>query len=814
MATLPEKYNFTETEKKWQQFWHEKGIYSWSEKESRENTFVVDTPPPTVSGQLHIGHVYSYTQADFIVRFQRMMGKNIFYPIGFDDNGLPTERLVEKQMQVKACKVEKSKFIAMCKEISEVEEEKFRNLFKHIALSVDWNLEYRTINPLSQKISQMSFLDLVEKRQVYRDSQPILWDPVDQTALAQADIEDKEKSSHFNDIVFILDSGEKLVIGTTRPELLGACVAVFYHPDDERYKQLKGKYAITPLFNTKVPIIADDAVQIDKGTGLVMCCTFGDLMDVEWWRKYKLPTKVIIDKHGIITSSISEIHRLRVKDARSKTIELLKAQGLLIKQDEITHTVKCAERSGAPLEIITTKQWFIRTLDHKEALLKRANELNWHPSHMKIRLENWINSLSWDWCISRQRYSGVPFPVWYSKRAGEEGKILYASIDQLPVDPIKDLPKGYTREEVEADIDIMDTWATSSVSPQLSSLAISEKFAVDIDKHKKLFPFDLRPQAHEIIRTWAFYTILKAHLHENILPWHNIMVSGWCLAEDRSKMSKSKGNTVVPENLLATYGSDVVRYWASTSKLGADTVYSEDVLKNGKRLVTKLLNAAKFASQHFELLKVEDKNTKISNITHKICCSFDNWLLVKLTRLVTDIETEMKNYEYASAMHQIEKFFWSDFCDTYLEVIKTRAYNQDNTDVKGQYSAILAMYHSLRILLKLFAPFIPYITEEIYHGIYGDTNSIHMRGSWPQIQNACDQGIKQSEDLITILDFVRKAKAAKNLSVKAPIDVIQISGTTLTEDLMSDLKNVTSTAKIEYIHSDVQDVNVNIIFPA
>lgn len=809
MTPLFEKFDFIEIEKKWQKFWQEKKIYSWNEKESRKNTFVVDTPPPTVSGNLHIGHVYSYTQADFIVRFQRMLGKNIFYPIGFDDNGLATERLVEKQRQIKACKIERSKFIEICKEVVEIEEEKFRNLFKHIALSVDWSLEFRTISPTSRKISQMSFLDLVEKGEIYRDLQPILWDPVDQTALAQADIEDKEKTSHFNDIVFHQTNGEKLVISTTRPELLGACVCVFYHPDDKRYKHLNGQYVLTPLFNEKVPVIADDSVQIDKGTGLVMCCTFGDLMDVEWWRKYKLPTKVIINKQGIITSSIPEINGLNVKEARNKTIELLKLQNLLIKQTEIIHTVKCAERSGAPLEIITTKQWFIRTLDHKEALLKRANELNWHPSNMKIRLENWINSLSWDWCISRQRYSGVPFPVWYSKRYSEEGKILYASKDQLPVDPLTDLPKGYNREEVEADIDIMDTWATSSISPQLSSHAISEKFALDIDRHKKLFPFDLRPQAHEIIRTWAFYTILKAHLHENTLPWHNIMVSGWCLAEDRSKMSKSKGNTIIPENLLATYGADAVRYWASTIKLGADTAYSEDVLKNGKRLITKLWNAAKFVSQHFVILSDSDKVAGIDKVKDKICCSFDIWLLVKLTRLISAVELEMSRYEYASAMHLIERFFWSDFCDNYLEVTKARAYNQEGEDSKGQYSAVLAMYYTMKILLKLFAPFMPYITEEIYQELYQHNISIHERGCWERLPNIFDQNIKLSEDLVTILDFVRKAKTEKKLSVKAPVTMIKIKGTVLSQDLVRDLKNVTSADQIVFL-DQVQSTGIDI----
>ncbi|WP_250311423.1 valine--tRNA ligase [Rickettsia endosymbiont of Oedothorax gibbosus] len=807
MTEFPKDYSFSESERKWQKFWQEQKIYLWDKNETRENSFVVDTPPPTVSGQLHIGHVYSYTQADFIVRFKRMLGKNIFYPIGFDDNGLPTERLVEKQKQIKAASMAREQFIEICKEVVISEEEKFRSLFNQMALSVDWNLEYQTINPLSQKISQMSFLDLVNKGEVYRNNQPILWDPVDQTALAQADIEDQEKTSMMNDVIFQTSKGERIIIATTRPELLAACVAVFYNPNDDRYKHLQGQFALTPLFDVKVPILADDLVQIDKGTGLVMCCTFGDVTDITWWRVHNLPIKIIIDKKGIIdlsdelsnSSSYNQINGLKIKDARSKIIEILKEKNLLVKQVEITQTVKCAERSGAPLEILTIPQWFVHTIKHKDVLMQRANEINWHPKNMKIRLENWINGLSWDWCISRQRYFGVPFPVWYSKRVGEVGKAIFPDITQLPVDPTKDLPIGYSREEVEPDYDVMDTWATSAISPQLSSYGISEKFNVDAERHHKLFPADLRPQAHEIIRTWAFYTILKAQLHENTLPWKNIMISGWCLAFDRSKMSKSKGNIIVPQKLLEQYGADVMRYWTSKSRLGADTVYSEEVMKNGKRLVNKLWNACKFAAIHFDKLDTLDKNVQIPDIESKICHKFDQWLIVKLVELVDKVESDMHNYEYTDAMELIEKFFWSVFCDNYLEITKTRAYNMDGSDNRGQYSAIITLYYSIKILLKLLAPFLPHITEEIWQILYS-TKSIHSRGNWSQIKNfsfPVDQ--IQPDRLIKVLDLVRKAKAEKNLSVKSDIKVLEIIGEKLPNDLTIDLKNVTSSHKIEFV---------------
>lgn len=819
---LPKNYDCVVSEAKWREFWRDKNLYTWDSSESRENTFVVDNPPPTVSGQLHMGHIFSYTQTDFIVRYMRMKGKNIFYPIGFDDNGLPTERLVEKQKKIRANSMPREEFIKICEEVVASEEEKFRHLFNGIGLSVDWNLEYQTISKTSRNISQMSFLDLIEKNQIYRSDQPMIWDPVDQTALAQAEIEDKERESLMNDIRFTTDSGDAIIIATTRPELLPACVAIFYHPDDERYKNLKGCYAISPLFGVRIPILADELVQIEKGTGLVMCCTFGDNTDVMWWKKHNLDLKIIIDKVGRIlpfesdNKYASSIVGMKVTEARARILEILKEEGYLLKQTPIIQTVKCAERSGAPLEILTTKQWFIKTLEHKDTMLKRSAELNWHPKSMKIRLDNWITSLSWDWCISRQRFFGVPFPVWYSKKPGEEGKPIFADIDQLPVDPLVDLPKGYSRDEVDADLDVMDTWATSAVSPQLSSHGISDRFMLNSERHQKLFPGDLRPQAHEIIRVWTFNTILKAHLHQNTLPWKNIMISGWCLAEDKSKMSKSKGNVITPDKLLEQYGADTLRYWAGGSKLGADTAYSEDVVKNGKRLVNKLWNAVKFVLQH---LNSENINFDQKNITH----TTDKWLIARLHNVIKKSTEAFEEFEYATALSVVEEFFWRDFCDNFLEIAKARTYDEDGTNPQGRLSALTTLAFSLDAILKLFAPFLPYITEELYQAVFNNGKSIHSRKMWPNYNDyLVDQkSLAQGDNVVNILNLVRKSKADKNLSVKAPIEKLEFySAEKLDSDIIVDLSKVTSSnhvVQLDAMPSAVvlveSEIGVKIIYP-
>jgi len=852
MKPLPQNYDHKIVEKKWQSYWEENQVYSWKDDQSRDETYVIDTPPPTVSGVLHMGHIFSYAQADFVARFMRMRGMDVFYPMGFDDNGLPTERLVEKVKKVRPADLGREKFIEVCEEVSAEARKEFRHLFESVALSVDWKQEYHTISAESRKISQLSFLDLFNKDRAYRKLQPMFWDPIDQTAIAQAEVEDKEVASFENYIPFgIVDENDqpstlgwnslpKVNIMTTRPELLGACVALMCHPDDSA--KYKGKKAVTPLFNVIVPIVADEKVNKEKGTGLVMCCTFGDETDISWWRTHDLKTRLILDKYGKIrfglgdnkleflgcdsyldssntiniNKAIEHFQALEGKKvsnsdpknlgAREISINLLKEDGLLIEQKPITHAVKCAERSGAPLEILPTHQWFIKILDQKEQLKAKSAQCNWHPEYMRIRINQWIDGLSWDWCISRQRYFGVPFPVWYSKRTGEEGKIILPSPADLPVNPLVDLPKGYTRDEVTGEADVMDTWATSSISPQLSSKAISKEYALDYDRHTKLFPADLRPQAHEIIRTWAFYTIVKAHLHEDEIPWKNLMISGWCLASDKSKMSKSKGNVITPVDLIEEKGADVVRFWASTSRLGSDTAFSEDVLKIGKKLVTKLWNATKFAAIHLDKLQ-EKPGTALEDVERKIITQpLDLWILTRLKRAINIATQEFDKYEYCDARVATEDFFWNDFCDNYLELVKGRVYGEAaGTSAAAQKSAVYTIYHCLDGILRLFAPIVPHVTDELYTHIFDDKvaagGSIHARGNWPKASDYPENKNFEQAGItaVGVLNAVRKLKAERGVSIKWPLNFISIAGEGAKEqiaDFADDLKNVTSAAEI------------------
>lgn len=801
MKPLAQQYDHKAREKHWQEHWVNAGTYHFKNDRPRDQTFVIDTPPPTVSGLLHMGHIFSYTQADFVARYQRMSGKDVFYPMGFDDNGLPTERLVEKTLNIKGSSMPREAFVEQCRTVVLSAENEFRSLFKSTALSVDWTKEYQTINDDVRAMSQASFVDLITKGEAYRDFRPTYWDWVDQTAIAQAEIENKELPGTMNEIAFALEDGSPLIIMTTRPELLGACVAVMYHPEDPNAPRYQGKFAITPLFGVKVPMIADEVVERDKGTGLVMCCTFGDDTDKEWWRKHKLPLRPVLGKDGKVDfgnhlfvesfkagdsqppATDHPLQGLKPKQANPKIIELLQADGKLFKQTTMMHMVKCAERSGTPIEIIPTHQWFVKIVDKKEALLEKGAQVTWHPEYMRVRLNQWIEGLKEDWCISRQRFFGVPFPVWYSMRPGEEGKVIVADIDQLPIDPLVDLPKGYSRDEVTPDKDVMDTWATSSISPQINAGSVDGgQWTVD----NKLFPADMRPQAHEIIRTWAFYTIVKAHLHAGTIPWKNIMISGWCLAADKTKMSKSKGNVITPVELIEEKGSDAVRYWASTSRLATDTAFSEELLKIGRKLVNKLWNASNFAAINLNKLDGTPTTAAADYNAGKISEPLDVWALSRLHVAVTKATEAFEAFEYCDARVAIEDFFWNDFCDNYLELVKARAYGESadggQWTVQSTQSALYTLYHCLETILRLFAPFVPHITEELYSHIFDEryalAGSVHARGTWPRAEDYPYELVHELSGMaaVDLLNVIRKAKSEAGVSIKFPVKRVLVRG--------------------------------------
>ncbi len=795
---LKKKYNFKESEKKWQNFWLEKEIYKF-DPESEKEIFSIDTPPPTVSGHMHLGHALAYSQMDFIARYQRMKNKNLFYPFGFDDNGLATERFVEKELGIKANSMPREKFRELCLEVTRKTEEKLREEWYSLGISCDWNLYYSTINDYCIKISQLSFIDLYKKNRVYLKEAPTLWCPTCQTAIAQVEMQDVEKKSYFNDIIFKVEN-EDLIIATTRPELLPACVAVFVHPEDKRYKHLVGKKAKVPLFNYEVPILEDTRVDPMKGSGAVMCCTFGDTTDVEWYLAYNLPLKEAIGKDGKLTEIAGKYKGMSIKEARKAIIEDLKKNNLLVAQRKIKHFVKVHERCGTEIEIIHSKQWFIKYLDLKDKFIELGRKLNWYPEHMRHRYENWVKGLQWDWCISRQRFFGVPFPVWYCKDCGE---VIIAEEDQLPVDPTIDKPKvkecprcGSTNFVPEYDV--MDTWATSSLTPMIVS-----KWKHDDAFFNKIFPMSLRCNGHDIISFWLFNTVVKSYLHENKLPWKDVMINGFVLDEKGEKMCKSKGNVIYPSEIIEKYGADVLRYWAASTSLGEDVLVKEKQFITGKRLVNKLWNASKFAFMHLKDYNLE-KPTRLNII--------DKWLFTKLNRTIKESTKFFDAYEFSKAKFLTEQFFWNDFCDNYLEIIKTKLYNKDKYDVDTIISTKYTLYNVLLTIIKMFAPIMPHITEEIYHSFfkkYEKKESIHIC-SWPkefkdyEDKKAYDAG----ELLIDILKLARKFKTHNQKPLNYPIiikvNIKEKELIDLFEEIKEDLVNAAKCKNIFYENKELQ----------
>lgn len=820
-TTMQNKYVFSEIEKKWQSQWQEKQVYNWNKHSTREDNFVIDTPPPTVSGELHVGHIFSYCQTDFIARFYRMKGKNIFYPIGFDNNGLPTERLVEKEKGIKGSNLSRKDFKKLCLDLAIEKSNKFKAIFNSIGLSTDWKLSYSTISKESTKLSQASFLDLMHKGDIYQKEQPILWDVIDQTAIAQSEVEEKEQSSYMHDIVFDL-KGKNIIISTTRPELLPSCVAIFFNPKDDRYLDLKNTFARVPIFNFTVPIIPDEKVEINKGTGLVMCCTFGDMLDVFWQEKHKLPTYIMISKEGKIFFSQdlsnridkSSIHYLKqfsnssIEYARKEMINLLSKNKYIASSKLVKRKLKCAERSGGALEILLSRQWFIKSKKYKKTMLALIDNLNWKPQSMKIKLQEWINNLSLDWCISRQRHFGIPIPVWYSKKNNEKGKVILPQTSDLPIDPTENTPTNYKTSEIIGEKDVMDTWATSCISMQINSGGLSKNLCQNIAKYNSIFPADLRTQGHEILRTWAFGSILKSFLHSKTLPWKNILINGWCVAKDKSKMSKSKNNVVSAKEAIEKYGSDIVRYWSSNAKTGSDIVFCNETMLEGKKFLNKVWNAAKFC-----LMQTSSFINTIHNpeqlIIH-INCSTDKWILNLLDDTNQKVVNHFENYNFYLARFTIEEFIKKDFCDTYIELIKARSY-QNSTEKKFcSNSAKACLYLVLVNIIKMLSPFFPHITEEIYSHFSLNEESIHTKDNWPKILNMDDNKEKKKNEffmskIIKIMHMICSLKSSRNISLKYPLKALYAYSNQLKncpKDILEDLKNATSTKLIEILNEE------------
>jgi len=779
-------------EKKWQKFWEKEGIYQFDRK-NKKNLFSIDTPPPTVSGKMHMGHAMGYTQMDFVARFKRMQGYNVFFPFGTDDNGLPTERLVEKEKKVKGTKMPRDKFVKLCYDYLKEELPHFIQDWKDLGISCDWDIYYSTINKHSQRISQKSFLDLYKDGRTYRKEAPSIWCPICQTAIAQVELEDQEQTSTFNDIVFKVGDKE-LIIATTRPEMLAACVAVFAHPDDERYKKLIGKTATVPLYDFEVPILADERADPEKGTGIVMCCTFGDQTDIEWYLAHNLPLKMILTKDGKMNEHAKELKGLSIKEARKKVIDLLKEKKLLKNQKKIKHPVNVHERCKTEIEILETPQWFIKYLDKKDHFIKSGRQMKWYPDFMRVRYDNWIKGLQWDWCISRQRFFGIPFPVWYCKKCNEP---ILAEEKDLPVDPLQDKPKkpcACGSKEYEPEKDVIDTWATSALTPHLAI-----ELMKDEELKKALFPMSLRWQGHDIISFWLFNTVVKSHFHNKTNPWKDIAINGFVLDPHGRKMSKSLGNVIAPQEILDQYSADALRFWAATTKLGDDLPYQEKDVRTGKKTIIKLHNAAKFAFSHFEKFT---PNKKFINWE-----LYDKALLSKLNVIVQEATAYFEQYEYSKTRAELDKFFWQDFCDYYLEIIKDRIYNPDKRGADAAESAKQTLYIAFLTVLKLFAPIMPYITEEIYQEYfrkYEKTKSIHIT-SWPEVdKKMMDKDAEKVGALVNlVVESSRRAKSEAKVSLKAPIKELIIEAKITPyqfSDVEEDLKKTTWAEKIFFKH--------------
>jgi valyl-tRNA synthetase len=804
---IPEKPSLEGLEERWADEWDGRGTYRFDRSLPRDQVFSIDTPPPTVSGSLHVGHVFSYTHTDTVARYQRMRGRDVFYPMGWDDNGLPTERRVQNFFGVRcephlpydpsftppekagkdAIPISRRNFIELCERLTVEDERAFENVWRRLGLSVDWSMTYTTIGEQARRASQRMFLRNLARGECYKAEAPTLWDIDYRTAVAQAELEDREVAGAYHRLRFHRADGTDVLVDTTRPELLAACVALVAHPDDERYQPLFGSTVTTPLFAVPVPVVAHQLAEPDKGSGIAMICTFGDTTDVVWWRELQLPVRSVLGADGRLideppdaidaagsAARYAELAGKTAKQAQRRIVELLVETGELDGEPRaITHPVKFYEKGERPLEIITTPQWYIRNGGHdpqlRDALIARGRDLTWVPPYMRARYESWIEGLNGDWLISRQRYFGVPFPVWY--RLDENGEADYSQPivppeSALPIDPSSEVPPGYDESMRDkpngfvADPDVMDTWATSSLTPELAC-----GWEDDPDLFARTFPMDVRPQAHEIIRTWLFSTVVRSHYEFGTLPWRNALISGWVLDPDRKKMSKSKGNVVTPIDWLLKYGTDAVRYWASAGRPGTDTAFDEGQIKVGRKLAIKLLNVSKFV-----LGIAADAPHDLGAVTAPL----DRSMFALLADVVDEATNAFDVFDYARALERSERFFWQ-FCDDYVELVKGRAYG--GAGEAASASAAVALRTALSTLQRLFAPFLPFVTEEVWSWWHDDT-SIH-RAAWPDttpLRAAADDGLAFAVASDVIRE-VRKVKSEQRRSLATPVTRAEVRDT-------------------------------------
>ena len=841
---IPEKPSLEGLEARWDAAWEADGTYRFDRGRTRAEVFSIDTPPPTVSGALHVGHVFSYTHTDTIARYQRMAGQAVFYPMGWDDNGLPTERRVQNYFGVrcdpglphdpdfeipedagdpKAIKargdtpISRRNFIDLCHVLTVEDETAFEELWRYLGLSVDWTLSYTTIDERCQRTAQRAFLRNLARGEAYQVEAPSLWDTTFHTAVAQAELEERDRPGAYHTLAFHTPEGGDIHVATTRPELVAACVALVAHPDDARYQPLFDSTAITPVFGVEVPVRAHRLADPDKGTGIAMICTFGDTTDVTWWRELDLPVRAIVNREGRIAAetppgldtaaaaSYARLANKTIHSAQAEMVVMLAEAGELVGEPEpITHPVKFFEKGDRPLEIVTSRQWYItnggRDRDLAKALIARGDDMDWHPPYMQARYTNWIDGLNGDWLISRQRFFGVPIPLWY--RLDDTGQPLWddplaPTEDTLPVDPTTDAPAGYDEAQRGApggfvgDADVMDTWATSSLTPQIVC-----GWEEDPDLYERTYPMDLRPQGHDIIRTWLFSTAVRSHLEADTAPWAHCALSGWVLDPDRKKMSKSKGNVITPIDMLARYGSDAVRYWAANGRPGTDTAVDEGQMKVGRKLAIKILNASRFALA-FGAGSGEELTVDEVAITHPL----DRAMLAGLAELVDEATRAFEGFDYARALERTEAWFWA-FTDDHVELVKSRAYEGDPA---GADSARHALRLAISTLLRLFAPFLPFVTEEVWS--WWRPGSVHLQ-AWPNGDDlrgstAVDgqpANARIAEVAAQAIAEIRKHKTAAKRSLATPVVACTLTDTAERLDLLRPaLADVAAAARAEKI---------------